>query len=265
MKTFNRILGLSLAAVALFASCTKETHTYEPGKPANSAKHDVYFAASNDATVVLSPSATSFTVTLERSSDNLDAIEVPVESWVSAEGLLEVPSKISFASGAATAELEVKVLDGLEMFTNYQANIKLAEEYTNPYLDNKNYPQYGFIFYKEDYEVIGVGEYYAPFLFGTSWDQPIEYSEMLDQYRLSDVWTVGSGFTFKWDGESSKVTLPSAGIATGVYHPDYGYITATPVAAQTAYVAKYNAIQFMFTWTVSAGSFGDKPNILYLP
>lgn len=265
MKTFYRILGLSLAAVALFASCAKENHSYEPGKPANSAKHDVYFAKSNAASVALSPDAKSFTVVLERSTDNLDAIEVPVESWVSAEGLINVPSKVSFASGETTAELEVEVLDGLEMFTNYQANIKLAEEYTNPYLDNTNYPQYGFIFYKEDYEVIGVGKYLDNAFIQDSWDQPIEYSEILGQYRLSDVWTPGSGFTFKWDGESSKVTLPSAGIYTGLYHPSYGYITATPVAAQTAYFAKYNAIQFVFNWTVSAGSFGSKSNILYLP
>lgn len=256
MKTF-KVLSLALATAALLTACTKETHTYEPGKPAG--KYDVYFATSNPATQILGLTQDKMPIYLER-TDASGELTVPVEIWTSEEGLLACPASVKFESGETEAVLYIDVKD-FDPFVNHQANIKIPEEYTSPYKDEKHYPQCGFVFYKEDYKVIETGSYYDYFWYEEYWDQPLEYSELLKQYRLMDLWSEGAGFTFTWDG-ASKVTLQKAAIVTGIVHSSYGAITATPVSA--SYNEKGGYLQFNFNWTVSAGSFGTYPNYYFL-
>lgn len=261
MKTINKVFGLAILAASLFTACSKDQHVYEPGKPAG--KYDVYFAADNDNTVVLPLEAKSFTVSVER-ADGAGAISVPVSLWCSDPDLLQIPTEVTFQEGQTQADLLVAIVGDMKPFNNYMMNIKIAEEYTQPYAETDVYPQYGVTLYKEDYEVVDTGVWQNSFLYVGSWEQDLEYSTLLDQYRFKDVWEPGSGFTFKWDGESKKLKLQSGSIYTGIIHPSYGLVSAKASAdVESVYLAEYRAFDFYLTYTVSAGSFGDRESVYF--
>jgi len=114
---------------------------------------------------------------------------------------------------------------------------------------------------QEDFKVVHTGTYYDDFWWEEAWEQPLEYSELSDTYRLSDLWTPGYGFKFQWDGKSEKVTVLGGKMSTGIVHSTYGLISAE--AQECFYDADDNAIYFPFKWTVSAGSFGVYYNVFY--
>lgn len=258
MKKYTKIIAIAFAAVSVLASCTKET-PYEPGKPAGSK--DVFFSKENPSTVVLALSDTEFSVVLER-SDASAAETVPLAAWCDVPNVISVPASVSFAAGETSVEVPV-TLGECESFVNYMINISIPEEYTQPYKEDAGSPNLALIFYKEDYKLWKTGEYYDAFWYEDSWEQPIEYSEIQDTYRLSNVWADGYGFTFKFNPDTKDVAFASsAKIATGINHSSYGAISATPVSC--GYDADLNAIIFVFKWTVSAGSFGEYEQVLYL-
>ena len=108
----------------------------------------------------------------------------------------------------------------------------------------------------------------------------MEYSEILQMYRLSDVWApLGTGSTtdliFSWDG-SENVVMNANSYSTGVSYANYGNVTVVANDGTNNYVY-YGTIPagwvaeeavdgfiFDFKWTVSAGSFGTGYPQLYV-
>lgn len=253
MKAFYKILGLTLASALVFASCAKED-PYSPGKPAGS--EDVFFSADNDNTVILDLDATEFVLYLERTNSGSNAT-VPVSSWCDTEGIISVPETVTFAAGETIAPLTVKV-NNMEPFTNYQMNVSIPEEFTQPYKGETHAPQCGFVFYKEDYAPAATCMYYDDFWYQDEWEEVIYYSPMLEMYRINAF--PGGSFTFTWDG--SKVAYGNkVAISTGYVDSRYGAVTATPTSC--AYDAKNDKFTFNFKWTVSAGSFGEYGQYVY--
>ncbi len=257
MKSLRYIL---ISTVALFAlvSCVQDEDTYKPGNPTNTNGNNIYFSAENAASLVLGLADNSFTVTIERENAS-NAVSVPLK-WYSPSEIFDVPSNVDFAVGETSKEITI-VFSGAEPFVNYTLNITIPEEYTYPYKDQTVYPSYAVTMLQEDYKVVHTGSYYDDFWSGETWEQPLEYSELLGTYRLSNVWTEGHGFTFKWDGKSEEVTVVESKIATGLVYDSYGAISATP--QECFYDADDNAIYFPFEWTVSAGTFGVYYNVFY--
>lgn len=257
MKTINKVFGLAILAAGLFTACNKDQHVYEPGKPAG--KYDVYFAADNDNTVILPLTAESFTVSVER-ADGAGAISVPVSLWCSEPDILKIPATVTFQEGQTQADLLVAIVGEMKPFNNYMMNIKIAEEYTQPYAETDVYPQYGVTFYKEDYTVVDEGMYYNDFLYEDYYPRDLEYSELLDRYRIVDPWMFGAGsFEFTFDGSKAKCVTASS--PTGYNHRTYGPVTANFQGAE--YYPEDNAIEFSIKWTVSAGSFGIYPDVYF--
>lgn len=254
MKAFYKILGLTLASALVFASCAKED-PYSPGKPAGS--EDVYFSADNDNTVILGLDATEFVLYLERTNSGSNAT-VPVSSWCDTEGIISVPETVTFAAGETIAPLTVKV-NNMEPFTNYQMNVSIPEEYTQPYKEETHASQCGFVFYKEDYVPAATCMYYDDFWYEEEWEEIIYYSPMLDLYRINAF--PGGSFTFTWDGGSKVAFGNKVAISTGYVHSSYGAITATPTSC--GYDEENEELVFMFKWTVSAGSFGEYGQYVY--
>lgn len=259
MKKFYRILSLVLVSAAVLSACTKED-PWTPGKPAG--QNDIYFSGDNANTVVLGLSDTSFDIVLERSTTS-GSVTVPVSFWVSTPGVASAEPTVTFADGSSTATLKI-TLANMDPFVNYTAKATIPEEYTQPYKDRGLYPECGFVFYKEDYKPFAEGIWYDDFWTGEYTEQTLEYSEMLDTYRVVDPWGTGSqyGFTFQWDG-GDNFKLPAAKFDTGLYHSSYGYIQGQLKAGDTEYDPVEKAIYFGITWTVSAGSFGVYYNVFY--
>lgn len=258
MKSLRYIL---VSAVALFAlvSCTQE-EPFKPGDPTNTNGNNFYFSAENAGSLVLGLADNSFTVTIERENAN-SAVTVPLK-WYSVSDVFSVPSSIDFAAGETSKDVVVG-FSGAEPFVNYVLNISIPEEFTYQYKDQGVYPAYSVTVLQEDFKVVHKGTYYDDFWWEESWDQDLEYSELSDTYRLSNLWTPGYGFTFKWDGQSSKVQVLGGKMSTGIVHSSYGLISAEAQADQTYYDADDDAIYFAFKWTVSAGSFGVYYNVFY--
>lgn len=259
MKKVFRILSLVLVSAAVLSACTQED-PWTPGNPAG--QQDVYFSANNPSTHVLALAAESFDIVVERSTTS-GSVTIPVSFWVSTPGVASCEPSVTFADGASTATLKIS-LSNMEPFVNYTAKVVLPEEYTQPYKNREVYPECGFVFYKEDYKEYAKGQYYDDFWSGETTSQVLEYSEMLDTYRITDPWGTGSqyGFTFQWDGKDS-FTCPAAKFDTGLNHSSYGLIQGQLKEADTYYDADEKAIYFGITWTVSAGSFGVYYNVFY--
>ena len=257
MKSLRYILIASVALFAL-AACAQEEDPYKPGDPTNSNGHNVYFSAENPGSLVLGLADNSFPVKIERENAN-GAISVPLKAY-SASNVFTVPSSVDFAAGETSKEITVQ-FNGAEPFVNYSLQISVPQEFTYQYKDQNDYPAYAVTVLQEDFKVIHTGSYYDDFWYEEAWEQGLEYSELSDTYRLSNLWTPGYGFTFKWDGQSEKVTLLSSKIPTGLEYGSYGAISAEDQGSY--YDAGEKAIHFVFKWTVSAGSFGVYENIFY--
>lgn len=256
MKKYTKIIAIAFALASVLVSCTK-SEPYEPGKPAGSK--DIYFSVSNPATQVLALSDTEFTVILER-SDASAAETVPLSFWCDVPGAANVPTSVSFAAGQNSVEIPVS-LGEMDPFVNYQLNISIPEEYTQPYKGDAGSPQCGMVFYKEDYKTWKTGTLYDDFWTGEEWASVIEYSEMLDQYRLAEWIAPGAKYVFTWDGNQK---FSGAKQSSGLVDSTYGPVSAQLDSAKTYFDPDENAIYFGFTWTVSAGSFGVYYNVFYI-
>ncbi len=257
MKSLKYFL---ISAVALFAlaACTQED-PYKPGDPTNTNGNNIYFSEKNPGSIVLGLAENSFTVTIERENSS-NAVSVPLKAY-STSTVFTVPSSVDFAAGETSKDITVQFA-GADPFVNYVLNISIPEEYTYQYKDQSVYPAFAVTVLQEDFKVIHSGTYYDDFWWEESWDQDLEYSELKDAYRLSDLWTAGAGFEFTWDKSTGKVVVNGGNkLSTGIVHSSYGLISAQDQGS--FYDADDDAIYFPFKWTVSAGSFGTYYNVFY--
>lgn len=257
-----------ISAMAMFAlvACDPQVDPYTPGQPTNTNGDNIYFSAENPAKYQLGLSDNSFVVAIER--DPVDhAVTVPLTANTSTPEVFTVPASVTFEAGQTYAEITVG-FNNAEVFTDYQIEIAVDEGLTYQYAEQYVYPRFAATVLQEDYKVVHTGVYYNDFPPAKAeTEQDLEYSEMLDLYRLSNVWGTGVGFTFAFNPDAEKeediVTKLPGALATGLFHSSYGYITATADASQTFYEPDEDAIYFAFEWTVSAGSFGVYYNVFY--
>lgn len=252
-------------AVAAMAACDKSV-PYEPGAPMDPNGPNVYFSAYNPTDIVLASDATEFELAVLR-DDATSALSVPLKAVCAIDGLFTAPETVEFEAGVDSVAVKVQV-GAVEMFTGYQLTLSVPEEYTHAYAVQEVGPTYMANIIKEDYAPYANGMYYDAFYSGNTYVKVLEYSPLKNDYRISDPWlTGGEDITFTWDG-SETVTLGSTKYVTGIVHASYGGITANVVSAGyytfgagQLLEQECNAFQFNFKWTVSAGSFGEAPNL----
>lgn len=256
----RNIIFMALSAALLLAFACQKEDTYVPGKP-TVENDNVYFSPDNGTSAVLAVDETEVTVLLSR-MDSTDALTVPVTAWTSHPAAFELPEKVEFAAGAATAEYKIKTTDSLAMFVNYPVRLSIPEELTNAYDTLDVYPRFALNVVKEDYKACAKGTWIDYFMYAgeeaAEWEQALQYSEILDTYRFPDVWYPGYSVEFKWDGKGNPEM--AAAYTTGVEDSTYGMITANTVDATYA----DDTFVLNFEWTVSAGSFGAAPQIFVI-
>lgn len=253
----RNILLVALSAALCLVSACQKGDVYVPGKP-TVENDNVYFSPLNETSAVLAVDQNEVTVLISR-MDSTDALTVPVAAWTSHPAAFVLPEKVEFAAGEATAEYKIETTDSLSMFVNYPVRLSIPEELTNAYDSLDVFPRFALNVVKEDYKPYANGVWVDYFMYAgdepAQWEQVLEYSEILDLYRFSDVWYPGYGVQFSWDGESNPVLADS--YTTGVEDSTYGMITANTVEATYS----ENTFILTFEWTVSAGSFGVAPQI----
>lgn len=254
-KLFNIGYIALFAVLALFSACT-ESEEYTPAQ--SSAETSAYrFAASSASNVVLALTDSVYQVVVER-----DDVENELTLPLNVKGDLEIlslPTSVTFAAGEKQALLEIAVSPNMELFKNYYLEISIDESYVNPY-NVDDFSVLPITFLKEDYVPFANGVYTLSALWGgESFDQELEYSPILDVYRLSNVWGP-SKVTFRiTDPETMAFEMTESVFNTGVLYAPGAPIVAYPVEDANLYDAETNTFYFAFQFYVPAlnGGFGQ--------
>ena len=277
MKKLFKNSFIALAVLALgISSCTEECD-YTPAKPSSVETNDFYFNTNQPASELLGLADSVYTVTLERA--NADEEQTININAIANEEIFNIPATATFAAGESTTDIVIGLSEKMEPFKSYKFELSLPMELINPYKTDNNSVCIVTLM-KEDYKPYAKAEYVWGFIGGLAHEQEIEYSAMLNQYRMNAPWAdpvaadlyvnyVGYGaedgedVCFTINEETNAIVVSPASIKTGVVHPSYGSVTANFEAG----VVKDGALLFQYKWTVSAGSFGsmvDQVNIIEL-
>lgn len=256
---------LSLVAGALtFTSCS-DNDDYTIGTQTNETGLNVGFEDANELTI---PSdGNTVTIKVSRNKDTGD-LSVPLNYYntnaFDKEGnpIFSGPSSVEFKSGELEKEITLKASNAIEMYKDYKLLITIPEEYTTQYSsDAAVCPRANLTIVWEDYKPYAKGHYTSEF-FGDDdaayeEDATLEYSEILDTYRLKNL---AGSFTFAFSlDKDNKVKYTDDQFATGLNYDKY-MIYASPSANEeypTTYDATTQTFNFGFEFIVKIGSFGD--------
>ena len=259
MKKLLNLKYIALFAVlALFSACT-EGEEYTPAQP--SAETNAYrFAASSASNVVLALTDSVYQVVVER-DDVTGEVTLPLNAKGDVK-FFSVPASVTFAEGESKVALNIAIAPNMPAFENCYLEISIDESYVNPYATD-NFSVLPITFLKEDYAPFANGVYtYCGLWGGGLSEQELEYSPILDVYRLQDVWGP-SKVTFKiTDPKTMAFEMTESVFNTGVLYAAGAPIVAYPVATEDCYNqydADTNTFYFAFQFYVPAAGGGWAP------
>jgi len=284
MKTIRKVnILIACVAMLLITACNNEEVLRDPSPIKNPNSTNVFFAANNNIAPVLGISQDTFKVVISREkSDKAQVVALTFENVYGS--IFTAPSTVSFAAGQDTTFVNI-ITKGMELMKKYHIALKIDQDQTNPYDTTltKALPRIELSVMKEDFAPYAEGTYTSDFFssatFSGVWTQILEYSQALKLYRLKNLWYIagandGYNVTFKWDGPQSAVVnmvgtayTNSKGsfitLETGNVDATYGMISAYYYTSKSLnyYNASTQTFTFPVRWYVSAGSFGDDPEI----
>ncbi len=202
MKNIILTLGAVIAGLSLL-SCSRSG--YEPGPEDLEDCPDVYFDGGQSAEYAFDQTEDielSFTVSRY---DTSESFVIPLEIS-GPENIIQV-TPLVFTMGEKSAKITVRVVSLLEIQKEYAFTISIpAPEYAPYYGLNETSVTFSVI--REDYEKVNSGTFHSELLAMSSNKVSLEYSEILDKYRIVSPWGRNSGdIIFAWDGESEEVTF----------------------------------------------------------
>lgn len=261
MKIFNKLAIVATMAAGIgFTSCQEEL-AYEVGAPAAQDSAVVYFT-SNMAEVVLQLQDSTFEIGIARYVTEAATYNLNVAIEDGTNGNIVVPTSVTFDEGDLDTTITVTV-DEITLMQGYTVKVAIDEAWVNPYAADNTV--LSFTVKREDYVPYAAGTYYNYFLYGpeSPYEQVLQYSPATDTYRIQDCWYLGGGSViFTWKNDTD-INVTTKTIKTGYNHPSYGMISANYLNDQCYAEVEGNMVQMVFyiNFTVSAGSFGEYPNV----
>lgn len=260
MKKLNILAALSFVLMIL-VSCSEEI-TREPSPEFNPSSNKVYFPK-QESKVIVPINAETIDVQIARKVVK-DALTIDLKYSNTYADFFKGPETVTFAAGDSLASIKI-TLGSIELMKEYLFSISIADvNQTDPYTVSDVYPVIAMNVLKEDFAPYAEGTYTSAF-FEASWDQILEYSPATKLYRFSDVWEVGYGFKFSWDGTADvKVsggtfkpgtTAYKPAVKTGYVDSRYGMVWAV-FNGTNAFDATTKTFTFPIAWRVTAGGFG---------
>lgn len=248
---------LSLAVIS-FMACDDDVKRSD--SPAfNAESMQVYFSKDNQNDFQLLPTEKQIELIVCRDSTTEAAT---VKIGLKAGDNFSI-SNVKFDAGDADTTLVVS-FDTLAPFEVNYLELSIENKYCNPYVTNAN----GTSVFSCSVTVTDWADYaYGTFTSGfweDSWEQVMQYSEILKYYRLADVYGNGYHILFDFDAETGEIT-PQYKTDSNGYYPlligevgDYGMATMSIDSSidYTWYDAANQLFNFNGKFTVSAGSFG---------
>lgn len=241
------------------SGCTEDYPDRTPSPVPTADCIGAYFPNTDEGTIEVPQSVNSVTLTITRAKTT-SAASVALKK-VDKYGVFTVPATVEFAAGKADATIEVSFKD-LTPFVQYPVAITMDDAAINPYVVNNNgTTNFLLNITQADWKDYATGTYTSAF-FGQSWDQTLQYSKTLNEYRLPDLFASGVNYLFSWDGGATIVpggTLASTGLyvqSSGYVDSQYGLVQTNTSASASGYDSATKTFTFNIKWTVTAGSFG---------
>lgn len=267
MRLFkNKYLYMSLLGIAgLMASCGDD-EDYTAGEQMPADCPALTFGADNTLSEELDPSApTATTIKVYRGNTSSDATYT-INVLSNSDDIFSVPQTVSFASGAAEANVEV-TFNGAEVGKSYTLEIGLNDADVDAY-SSDTFTSFVYTFVRVKWNTVGTGQWLDGFWYGF-WSE-VEIQERDDApgtYRIKNPYT--------------DELVASAGEAKGTY-TNYLVFTlskqglvswTTPIYINTLYTGTTVDVKGYFPSTLSkslaasdelsTASMDDAGNILY--
>ena len=256
MKINKIFLMAGIAMMSFMATSCGDDDDWNPGASTNSQKLNVYL--DTEENVALPLDGNSFDVRFVRNNTSGE-LTIPVNfATPTPEIFTNVPSSVTFPSGAEEATITITCKSDIEVFHTYRATITIDEQYTTQYADEEtNCPKAELNIVKEDFQPFKKGTYYSQFFETEEPETVLEYSELKGVYRFKHV-AADQTYTFVVD-EENNIIVNEANIVTAYVHPTYGVITANRTKKPSLIEVEDGVTTYYinFEYTVSAGSFGD--------
>lgn len=218
----KKYLFLLLAAAA-FAACDDDV-TREASPATSDDCQDVYFSVENDVKATVKPSDTELMLLVKRSIAD-EAAEVPVRVSTIAPDCFILPETVSFAAGEKEAEYVIGMTEAMEPFNEYAITFEIAPEYADYYTEKADgSARWNLSVMKSDFQPYAKCVFVSA-LFSKPFYQQMDYSAILDQYRLPDLFDDGLHLYFKWDG--GDTFHPVGTVSDGVVQVFIGPYDAT--------------------------------------
>ncbi|MDE5783332.1 MAG: hypothetical protein K2H97_03275 [Prevotella sp.] len=253
-KIFSKLM--MLMAVTLFVSCSEDEGTdvgtdSAPAVTLYQYTPDAPYNADNDVKLrmAVNNKVESLYYLVEKAADKAAMLE-EADERAYAEYVIKEGKKVELTAGELHADMIVTGLVGEYTITAVAVNGNARSWASTTFIG------YNWVKVTDAISMMNIftGEEIAT---------ELQYASNVDLYRFVDPWGTGVAIAFKWDG-GKGVTFTNSSIATGWSHPNYGLVTFAPSSSKSAYFAQYNAFQFVGTWTVAAGSFGENAGVIYL-
>lgn len=249
MKKIFRYTYVALAGVMAFlaTSCADEydydgAGELDPGAFISASSTSMKFAAEDEQI---------FSFTLQRTdSETSEEVKLTCNN-----SKFQVPASVSFAAGEnkKTVLVPFSILGG----TTESVTVSVAPESATVY----GVGEMTFVITRDFvWEYLGVGVY-SSWLLG-SWEQPIYRGEGTQLYKLPDCIAEGYDLQFELTADGQHLANPMSPTETGYVHPSYGMIY---IQTDGDIQREDNVIYLMTKYTVSAGSFGSKYDVIELP
>ena len=264
MKNFKFYIVAFSAMILTLASCTDDLPERSASYAPATDVMGVYFPNSNDFSAEVSPSEVSYTVKISR-VNAVHAAVVKLFEVADTSGMFTLPASVSFAVGQTDTSIEVGFGDLVD-FVPYTLTLGIEVSKTNPY-DTliAGTSQFILTITQSDYVDFAEGTFESSF-FEDSWEQVLQYSALLDQYRLTNLYSPGYNFSFSWSGVGSRVVIPEGesisdawtATPTGYIDADYGMITSniSTNSEKTYYDAETQIFHFYTEFVDAEGSWG---------
>ena len=254
----KKIFYMMLLAAGALVSCT-EDYDYDPAAPYSAEGVKVSFVPASS--VVLAQSDNSFEVTVAR-TETEGELTIPIKV-LAADDVFEVPSSVTFADGEAEATLTVNVKENMKTFTDYALKLTTSPELLDYYTEAQdNFYLFSSNVVKEDFQPVALGLFTDNVYYGDAWEIELEYSEMLDLYRLASPYEYGFNVYLNWKkGDAEVVICDKDGNAKkstplGFSYYSYGMVSWT-VLGDNTYDAETETFAFPMATTVTLGKIGE--------
>lgn len=248
---------LSLAVLSFMACDDDEKRSASPAFNAESMQ--VYFSKDNQNVFELLPTEKEIELTVCR---DVFTEAATVKIGLKAGDNFSV-SDVKFDAGDADTTIVVS-FDNLDPFIVNYLELSIENKYCNPYVSNAN----GTSVFSCSVTVTDWADYaygtYSSSIFGASWDQVMQYSDMLGYYRLIDVYNVGYHILFDFDFESGEISPKYTPNSSGYYPLPVGSLdgvemftfTIDPSLDYTWYDSESQFFNFNGKFTTPTSNYG---------